>query len=529
LSGLHSIPTLDSQPTPAEHRTRRLRRAGWSVLAGYAARAASIAASLASVPLLLSYFGAERYGLWLMLVSVTAALSVIDLGLGHGLQNRVAEARGRDEQHAAGELVSTAVAAMAAWSGVVAVVGVAVSRLAPVGQWLRVTSPQIENEFVGALIVVALTFVFVLPLKVIGAAQSGFQESFFGDLWGIGGSVMIVAAILIVLAVKGDMAVLALAAFLLAQPSSLLGIRHFFKRHPYAQLSWRKVRVRCLPSLFSLGWQFFLLQLAALTVWQTDSIIIATQKGGDAVVPYGVAFRLMGLPLSLLLSIPNALWPAYTEARARGDWEWMRSMYRRTTVVTMLIASLIAVCLFVWGQEFILVWAGPNARGSQWLMGGLCLYLVLGQWSNCNGVILNAISRPREQAFSALFEAALNVALSLYLIRIWGIAGVAWGTALASLLVSCWFLAWSVWRMTERRVAPPWREVVLLSAIPVAGSLLVGMGLIRLLPGEWPGLLRVGVGVTAMAASYGVSAYLFAPEEWRDVFRRFGGLAVNGY
>lgn len=511
---MHSV-----EREPEAIRYDRARKASYTVITSYLATGASLLVSLISIPLALNYLDAERYGLWLTIGSIIAYLNVTDLGLGQGLQNRIAEARGRGDIEQIGYLLSTAFSTMV-FVGLLPVgIGVAASWLAPIGEWLHVSSTQVELELRWTLTVTVLTLAYLLPTRMIANAQNGFQEAYFGWMWSIVGSAMSLLALILVIGTRGSMVALALAIFTLRGLVDVPNFWHFFARHEEARLSWRKIDLKLLPDLFTIGWQFFLLQLYTLILWQTDNLVIVARMGGESVVPYAVAFRLIWLPLGLLGSIPSSLWPAYTEAKARDDWNWIRSTYRRTTVTTMLFAGAIAVALVIWGQEIIHLWAGPKAQGSFGMMAGLCLYIILGHWTNCNAMMVNAISRPIHQVFSGLFDAALNLGFSLYLIRIWGLTGVAWGTTLANLLVSSWFLAWSVWAMTEKRISPPWRETLRLMLVPVGISFLVGLSLSRILPLEWHPLSRIAVGVGGTTIAYAASAYLFATIHWRATLK----------
>lgn len=510
------IPKMDRQI--AKIRSDRVRKASLSVMVRYLAMGLSIIVSFVSVPLTLGYLEKERYGLWLTINSLIAYLNVSDLGLGLGLANRVAEARGRNELGVTGRLLGTAVFFLAGVGLTVAVAGIAATWFAPLDTWFHISTNGVTAELRWTLTVVLLTFACLLPTRMIASAQNGFQEAYFGGLWGIAGSLMGLVALLLVIASKGDMASLAFATFFLSQIMNLANMWHFFRIHPEAQPSLRKIDFKLLPHLFSISWQFFVLQIYTVIIWQTDNLVIATQRGADQVVPYAIAFRIMWVPLTLLTSIPGALWPAYTEAKARGDWDWIRSTYRRTTLLTVLIATLSAVIFFAWGQEFILMWAGPGAYGTGWLIAGLSVYLISGQWANCNAILVNAIGRPIQQVYSGFFEATLNLGLSLFLIRFWDLAGVAWGTAFASLFVSNWFLAWSVWHMTEKRVSPPWLEILKIALLPGAVSGAVGMWLQTFIPITWPSLLRIGVGSSLMTLIFFATACLVSTKEIRDVF-----------
>ncbi len=70
------------------------------------AKAIGILASLISVPLTYRYLGPERYGIWMVLISIITALSFADLGIGNGLMNAVSEAYGKDDRRLAQEHVT---------------------------------------------------------------------------------------------------------------------------------------------------------------------------------------------------------------------------------------------------------------------------------------------------------------------------------------------------------------------------------------------------------------------------------------
>ena len=96
-----------------EGRSReRYRRVGLTFLATVAGRGAAAVVALVSVPVMLRYLGAERYGLWAALSSAWAALLFADLGIGNGLLSVLAEDAGRDDHEAAQTHVSSAFVAL---------------------------------------------------------------------------------------------------------------------------------------------------------------------------------------------------------------------------------------------------------------------------------------------------------------------------------------------------------------------------------------------------------------------------------
>ena len=62
-------------------RMSRLRHAAMSLGSGYAAMAANVFYTLASIPLALHYLGKEQFGLWSVVTQVASYLLLLDLGV----------------------------------------------------------------------------------------------------------------------------------------------------------------------------------------------------------------------------------------------------------------------------------------------------------------------------------------------------------------------------------------------------------------------------------------------------------------
>ena len=101
------------------------------MLAG-AARMIGLLVSLVTLPLTFKYLGPERYGLWMVLISVISAMGFADLGIGNGLMNAISEAYGKDDRNLAREYVTSAFVMML---GIALFLGVAGAIAYPFMPW----------------------------------------------------------------------------------------------------------------------------------------------------------------------------------------------------------------------------------------------------------------------------------------------------------------------------------------------------------------------------------------------------------
>ncbi len=85
---------LSGDAKHAHKREHLIRRSAFSSVIG---RVLASGCMLVQVPLALHYLGTEAFGFWMTITGVMLMLGFADLGLGNGLQNRVAELYGADD------------------------------------------------------------------------------------------------------------------------------------------------------------------------------------------------------------------------------------------------------------------------------------------------------------------------------------------------------------------------------------------------------------------------------------------------
>ena len=195
-------------------------------------------------------------------------------------------------------------------------------------------------------------------------------------------------------------------------------------------MSWR-----CARELLGSGSGFSLLQVAGAVVFSFDNLVVSHYLGAEHVTPYSVTWRLAGLAAVAQGLLFPALWPAYAEAYAKGDYVWMRSAFRATMRVTLAVNVSLASLLVAEGKPLIQRWAGAAAVPSTALLAAMALWVVISGCMTVESCLLAAVSRNRAQGTLSIVAAVLNVALSIVLVQRIGAVGVILGTILSYLLV----------------------------------------------------------------------------------------------
>jgi O-antigen/teichoic acid export membrane protein len=273
-----------------------------------------------------------------------------------------------------------------------------------------------------------------MPLGVVERIQIGYQEGFFANLWSCGGSMLGLLGLIVaisqhaglpwlILAVSGGPALIAIA-----NGATLFGFQRPWLRPRLADASAKALRRISVQGVY-----FFALQVAVVIAYSSDNLVTARVLGAQAVAQYSVPFRLFTIPWLVLSTALSPLWPAYGEAIARGDAEWVRRTLFRSIKWSLICSCVASFFLVIFGRRILFCWAGPDIHPSVSLLVGLGVWTVCGTVGNAVSIFLNGMGILRFQAIIGILMALCNLALSIELARAWGVAGVIWGTVFAYL------------------------------------------------------------------------------------------------
>lgn len=411
--------------------SERDRRVAWTTAASIAARAASIAVSLVTVPLVVTYLGSERYGLWLTISSMVALVGPLDLGVGNGLRQVVADAFGRGDELRMRHAISTAI-------GLLGALGFALLAACPVLvglDWpslLNVTTQQAQTEAGPTVIVLVASAAIGLPLSAISVTQAALQAGYIAALWSIAGTVLSVLALVVVVTSQGGLPLLAGAmTFTTLVVTAINGIVYFGRHRPELSPRLREFQPTMARTLLGTGVVFLVLQVAGMIGYEIDNIVISRVIGPEAVQQYAIPMKLFMLTPAVLVLGLMPLWPAYREAAARGDMAWVRRTLRRSVALTAVATAVASVGLVVFGPAILAWWVGDAVTPTPALLIGMGLWAIAFGVSTCLAMLLNAADVIKSQAILAIVMATVNLALSVALVREIGVAGAVYGSLIA--------------------------------------------------------------------------------------------------
>ena len=422
----------------SEVRKRRVASIIQGLLSGVANRMIGVVVSFLSVPLTIGYLGPERYGAWTLISSLLAWLNLADLGIGNGLTNAIAGALGSERPDLVRAHISTAFAAL----GITAlIIGAFIAVIWPMFDWVHifnVQSASAQSEIGPALAAAIAIFLLSFPLSVISRTFIASQNGKVANYWAAAGNVLSLLALFVVTKTEGGLLLLVLAVSgtgLVVQLASGLWLFTGFRPEFSPQLS--SVRRESAREIMTVGVQFFFIQIVALSIFQTDGLLIAHFLGAADVPAYSLTYKLFEFTSLLQTTMFGYLWVAYAEAISRGDIDWVRKTFRRTLAFSLGSTLTAMIPLIFIAQPFIRIWT----RGS--VIPPFDLILWMAAWSMINAFcspiacLLAAASQMKTQLVYGTAVAVANLFLSIFLIQRWGASGAIAGTVIAYVLFNC--------------------------------------------------------------------------------------------
>jgi O-antigen/teichoic acid export membrane protein len=414
--------------TPEGRAQERLRRLFWTGLGSILARSITTVTTLVTVPITLNYLGVERFGLWMTITSIVAILGFADLGVGNVILNFVSEANGKDDRDAARNYITTALFVLSIITIALTVIFGIIFPLVGWEKFFNVTSQVARQEAGPAMMVFIICFLIGLPLSLVPRIQMGFQEGYISSIYtGITGLIGL-GAIVLGIQLKVGLPWLVLIFSITPVLGNLTnGIGLFVFQRPWLRPKQHDIIIRYAKEIVKIGFYFLILQIANAVMYTSDNILIAKILGPEAVTYYAVPSKLFMLLPNILYMFLAPLWPAFSEANARGDFRWAQSALIKAITVTLIVCLSTLAFFLVFGKIIFHLWVGSIEYYSVSLILALGIWMTLFSIISALSLYLNAINKIRYQVIYASSAAILSIIAKILLTSRFGLSGVVWG------------------------------------------------------------------------------------------------------
>jgi O-antigen/teichoic acid export membrane protein len=404
-------------------RTKRTKR---NIAALFLIKGLSILVGLALVPMTINYLSPTRYGIWITLTSLVAWFSFFDIGLGNGLRNRFAEAIANGNTSLAKAYVSTTYIMLIIIMGLLFVLFLIINNIVDWGVILNAGTDSILKQELSRLAVVVFgSFAMTLVLNLISViliADQRLAKSAMLDL--IGKSLSLLAIFILTQIKAGSLLIYGLVYCSVAPLVLVVSTFWFFNRdYRLFRPSINAVDLLRAKDLISLGFRFFVIQLTAILLYQTNNMIISQLFGPALVTTYNVAFRYFSVLLMGFMIVIAPFWSAFTEAWEKRDIPWISGIMKKLRRIWFLIIAC-GVIMLIFSNFVYHIWIGKDFMVPMSISGLSLCWVLINSWNGIFSNFLNGVGKIKLQLYFGTIAAVLNIPLAIFLGKRMGISGV---------------------------------------------------------------------------------------------------------
>jgi O-antigen/teichoic acid export membrane protein len=390
----------------------------------------AIIINLLLIPLTLNVLGDYKFGVWVILFNLLTWIQILDIGLGNGLRNKFSEALSRKEITKAREYVSTTYVLM----GVICIILI----ICFLGPWFYLNWADVIGADQGMkeelFYVIGITFILAsiqFWIKIISNIYLAAHKPAYTALMSASSNLIILCVLFLgssyflgsIIRVGILFSSIPLFIFI------LFSIRAFCGEFKDVKPSIKFFNRKKIPELFTVGIQFFIIQIAVIVIFQTDSLLLSHLIDPSAVTDYNIVFRYFGVITMLFGIIMTPYWSAYTDAYAKNDLSWIKNVLKKQ--FRFLILTLLAIIpMYYFAPTILRIWISEDFKVDANLNFYMALFAVLAIWNNLFSTLLSGLSFVRLGTFVTIFTALINIPLSIFFLKNldMGVSGVVLAT-----------------------------------------------------------------------------------------------------
>jgi O-antigen/teichoic acid export membrane protein len=425
-----------------------LKRVARNISSQWIAHVFTAAVGILMPPFLLGRLGVEGYGIHNLIGDLGGYSTMLYFGLGAAILKFVAEHDARDAQGELNETVSTIFAVYLRLGALCFVLAIALSYPLP---WIFDVSPGLATAARARLVMMGAAIFAEFVGSVYGGVLMGVQR--FDVLNGVKLAMLLArnAAIVTVMLTRPSVVAVGVVALASTVIEQGLNVVYAHRVMPGLRVSLALYRRERLRSLFTFSAQSFIFTMSDRLINYSDNIVISQAHGAAAGAVYAFPLRLVEFAREALDRATHVLMPGFSAAASRGEMGRVLNFWRTGNKLLLALALPIALVQALWGGHVLALWIGGNAGGDSArviAVGFRCLqWLALAFVAQMAG---RGLARPLFEGLGelklpsriALIEAAANLGLSMVLVRVWGLEGVAFATFAPAYVMGTVVMPW---------------------------------------------------------------------------------------
>lgn len=383
-------------------------------------------------PFLVRHLGDTVYGLWILIASLVFYFGLLDLGVRGAVGRDIAFYQAKGDRDGVNATLNTALSLLCG-AGLVAFLGTLL--LISVFFYMFDVPPAHVDEVRMALVLVGLNLALWLPLSMFDSMLWAYQRfDLINMVDMISCTLRALLSYWVVVSGEGLVGLALISLLTLAGSQAIKGII-IFRLDRELVLALRYIGKQPLKRLMGIGFWNSILMLAWTVNGQVGPMIVGAKLTVGLVTPFSIASRLLTYGRETLVASTGVLTPVAISFHARDEKEQQHKMFIIGGAYCTALAIFFVAIFLLLGETIISLWMGPSLAWASSLLVVLAIgeALPMSQWVTYSVIL----GKYRHRALATIFfiETSMAVALSLLMVKPYGLMGVCVAFALSATLL----------------------------------------------------------------------------------------------
>jgi O-antigen/teichoic acid export membrane protein len=406
-----------------------------NMISGLALNFSNFAIFFFLTPYMYRELGEKIIGAWALIGSLTGYMALLQGTTTSAMTKYVAEYHAKKDHEKLLEIINSGIVQYLMISVAVILAGTVLCFLTGLFPPLRDSGSLSQAKI--ALAIMIANLAINLPFIGIRATIAGLQRYEFINGMEILKSLALAGGIVIVILLDYGLIGLAASNVIISMVSNIIQFL-FLRRILPIRFARKYCKRNTIKMIFHFGIFTFIISFAALLHYYTDNIVMASMSmfSLNIIAAYNLGFRLLDSIKKINLSLTTVLMPVASEISTLPQDQKqfkLEELFTRASRFSAIFTLPPVLFLIVFGKQFIKMWqydGYPYVYETYWIFTFLIIPHIFIFTQYVGPQMLIGLGKHKLFAYMHLVLALLNLGLSIFLARYYGIFGIALGTAI---------------------------------------------------------------------------------------------------
>ena len=390
----------------------------------------SIVIALIYTPIMIRFLGQSEYGLYAMIGSLSAYLSIMDLGLGNAIVRYVARNRAVGDKESEAKLNGMFLFLYSIIGILTIVIGMILYHTIENIFGASLSSSEMEKAKI-MIIIIIINFALSFPLSIFGSIMQAYERFVVIKLIGIVRTIFN-PLITLPFLFLGYGAIMIVLINTIVNLICLLYNVYYSFYHLKIKINFKHLDVKLMKEVLGYSFFIFINIIVDKIYWQTDQMILGVVQGTTLVAVYAIAMNFIALYMQVSNAFSGLFLPkaSIMVAKNASNQEFSSLMAKFGRIQSMILL-LILSGFILFGQRFIELWAGINYSEAYKYVLIILIPLTIPLIQNLGLSILQAKNLYTFRTITYLLIAIINIIVTIPLALKFGGYGAAISTAVS--------------------------------------------------------------------------------------------------